>query len=134
MTHPAPKPCRLCGKKLHWDQSVTNYVHPDGWFYCSRPQPVGRAELGLPPRAEDFTGLDYLVAAAKAAENAAVEAACEEALAGGRHGVLVVRGDHGLIAAQVCWLVPYGEVHDVPAFALGAWLEGASTAGPRRPR
>lgn len=41
-----------------------------------------------------------------------IEAACERALAGGRHGVLVIRMGMILVSASVDPSVPYGTIHE----------------------
>jgi len=52
------------------------------------------------------------VTAAVREDNAKVEAACEDALQGGEHGVFVLRSRLGrVLQAEVNDLVPYGKIY-----------------------
>lgn len=51
---------------------------------------------------------------------AALERACEEALQGGQHGVLVVRDRFGGMKVAVDPSVPYGHIYEVDAPEAGS--------------
>jgi len=52
------------------------------------------------------------VTAAVRADAAIVEAACEDALQGGKHGVYVLRRLGRVVQAEVSDIVPYGEIYE----------------------
>lgn len=45
-------------------------------------------------------------------QHAVIEGACERALAGGEHGVHVIRMGTVLVSAEVDPVVPYGVIHE----------------------
>lgn len=51
-----------------------------------------------------------------------MEEACERAIQGGKHGVLVLRRDDGTMHVGVSELVPYGRIADMPASAVFDWI------------
>jgi hypothetical protein len=58
--------------------------------------------------------ISRIVFAAISADNAKVEAACEDALQGGTCGVFVIRSHEGrVVVAEVNVIVPYGEIYEV---------------------
>src|ERR1035437_7173189 len=65
--------------------------------------------------AEDIENVISRAVTAAVREDAAiVEAACEDSLQGGKHGVFVLRSCEGrVVQAEVSDRVPYGEIHEV---------------------
>ena len=64
--------------------------------------------------AEDIENvISRAVAAAVTADNAKVEAACEDSLQGGKYGVLVLRSRGRVVRAEVDPDVPYGRIYEV---------------------
>jgi len=65
------------------------------------------------------------VTAVVTADNVKVEAACEDALQGGKYGVAVLRNPEGrVLVAEVNNRVPYGEIYEVREpwrFRVGSW-------------
>jgi hypothetical protein len=57
-----------------------------------------------------------MVREALADQHRIIEAACERALQGGEHGVLILRAGHGgtIVSAEPDPSVPYGMIHDRP--------------------
>ena len=63
--------------------------------------------------AEDIENVISRAVTAAVREDAAkVEAACEDALQGGKHGVYVLRRLGRVVQAEVSDIVPYGEIYE----------------------
>jgi hypothetical protein len=74
--------------------------------------------------AEDIENVISRAVTAAVREDAAkVEAACEDALQGGEHGVYVLRLGSRVVLAEVSDLVPYGEIYEFhePWGRTGSW-------------
>jgi hypothetical protein len=62
--------------------------------------------------AEDV--ISRAVTAAIRFDAAIIEAACEDSLQGGKHGVFVLRNRAGrVVTAEISDVVPYGEIYEV---------------------